>query len=118
MKVKIKKINRTSVVYLKVTLQRLSLINDFELSFLISLMKSKFNSINVSEKQYKIFKNLNDRYLALDIYERYTDWFKINGFTLDEYEAAYLETYKGEFEKTENFLRFQRQTINNPAHKI
>lgn len=100
-----KNINRESIVLIRTTLNRLKLLNKFELSFLTSLLRINYSTLKVSPKQYSIFTNL---------YERYIDWFRLNGFILDDYETAYLETYKGEFEKTEAFLRFQKQTINKP----
>lgn len=109
-----KNINRESIVLIRTTLNRLKLLNKFELSFLTSLLRINYSTLKVSPKQYSIFTNLYDRYRRLDIYERYIDWFRLNGFILDDYETAYLETYKGEFEKTEAFLRFQKQTINKP----
>ena len=109
-----KEVNKSTVILLRRTLNRLRLLNDFELSFLTSLLRRNYPKLRVSQKQYLIFKGLNGRYLKLDIYERYTDWFRINGFTLNDYEEAYLETYKGEFEKTEAFQMFLKETINRP----
>ncbi|WP_284464847.1 hypothetical protein [Chryseobacterium sp.] len=110
-------VNRESIKFIKTTLGRLKMINDFETSFLISLLKRNYVTLNISKKQYEIYKSLKIRYDELDLFERYTDWFQIYGVMLDDYEKGYLETYKGEFEKTEAFKKFIKNAINKPKSK-
>lgn len=109
-----KPISKNAIYHIKFTLNRLSLINDFELTFLTSLTKSKYIEVRLSAKQYAIFKNLNERFNDLDLFERYTDWFCLQGISLDDFEKAYLETYKGEKVKTQAFQNFIKQTLNKP----
>lgn len=112
---KIFEVHISTIDQVKYTLRELDLLNDFELQFLRSICSySKYRTVKLSEKQFNIYKGLKEIFDSLDIFDRYTAWFKYQEIELDDFEKGYLETYKGEFERTEAFERFLKQTINKP----
>lgn len=71
-------------------------------------------TFGLSKKQNFIYQKIIIKFESLDLFTKYSAYFKFNKINLTDYDKGYLETFIDEYEETDSFKRWviEVKTLN------